>query len=55
MVEAVGGYRSGFEGSQDYDLTLRVGEVARRVVHIPELDRERSEVSKFKGVYAKEV
>jgi len=23
--------------------------------HIPELDRERSEVSKFKGVYAKDV
>ena len=23
--------------------------------HIPELDRERSEVSKFKGVFAKEI
>ncbi|MPY93805.1 MAG: glycosyltransferase [Acidimicrobiia bacterium] len=37
VVEAVGGYRAGFDGSQDYDLTLRVGEVARRVVHVPEV------------------
>ena len=37
LVEAVGGFRRGYEGSQDYDLTLRcldeVGEGA--VVHIP--------------------
>jgi GT2 family glycosyltransferase len=31
----LGGFRSGFEGSQDYDLILRAGEHARRIVHIP--------------------
>ena len=37
LVEAVGGFREGFEGSQDYDLTLRVAEqtVADRIRHIP--------------------
>ena len=37
VVRSVGGFRAGFEGSQDHDLALRVGEVARRVVHIPEI------------------
>ena len=36
IVEEVGGLRPEFEGSQDYDLVLRVTERARRVVHIPE-------------------
>ena len=31
----VGGFRPGFEGSQDYDLLLRVTERTNRVVHIP--------------------
>jgi GT2 family glycosyltransferase len=30
-----GGFREGFEGSQDYDFALRATEKARRVVHIP--------------------
>lgn len=33
----VGGFRLGFDGSQDYDLILRVTERARSVVHIPEV------------------
>lgn len=33
----VGGFREGFEGSQDYDLILRVTETARRIFHIPEV------------------
>ena len=33
----VGGFRPGFDGSQDHDLALRVAERARRVVHIPKL------------------
>jgi glycosyltransferase involved in cell wall biosynthesis len=35
LVEAVGRYRPGFEGSQDHDLLLRVTERTDRVVHIP--------------------
>jgi GT2 family glycosyltransferase len=34
-VEAVGGFRIGFEGAQDYDLLLRVIENTRRIAHIP--------------------
>ena len=35
LLEHVGGFRSGFEGSQDYDLVLRVTEVTDRVGHVP--------------------
>jgi len=35
LFERVGGFRPGFEGSQDHDLALRVTELARRVSHIP--------------------
>jgi GT2 family glycosyltransferase len=35
LVEEVGGFRDGFDGSQDYDLFLRVVEKARRVIHVP--------------------
>lgn len=34
-VERAGRFRPGFDGSQDYDLVLRVTERARRVVHVP--------------------
>jgi O-antigen biosynthesis protein len=37
VVRRVGGFREGYDGSQDHDLALRVGEVARHVVHIPEV------------------
>jgi glycosyltransferase involved in cell wall biosynthesis len=37
LVEAVGGFRAEFEGSQDWDLVLRVTERARRIVHVPEV------------------
>jgi glycosyltransferase involved in cell wall biosynthesis len=33
----VGGFRVGYDGSQDYDLYLRVTEKARRIVHIPKV------------------
>ena len=36
LIEAAGGLRRGFEGSQDYDLLLRVTEMTDRVAHIPE-------------------
>lgn len=35
LFERVGGFRPGYEGSQDYDLILRVTEQARRIIHIP--------------------
>jgi O-antigen biosynthesis protein len=35
LVEEVGGFDPEFEGSQDWDLILRVTERARKVVHIP--------------------
>jgi glycosyltransferase involved in cell wall biosynthesis len=37
LFKKVGGFRDGFEGSQDYDLILRITEVARSIVHIPEI------------------
>ena len=37
LVEQVGRFRSGFDGSQDYDLILRVIEQARQVVHVPKV------------------
>jgi len=35
LFTKLGGFRAGFEGSQDYDFALRAGEQARRVVHVP--------------------
>ena len=35
LVEAVGGFRAGFEGSQDYDLVLRLTERTDRIHHVP--------------------
>lgn len=35
LVERVGRFRPGFEGSQDYDLLLRITELTERVEHIP--------------------
>lgn len=35
LIEASGGFRVGFDGSQDHDLILRVSEKAEKIVHIP--------------------
>lgn len=35
LFDAAGGFRPGFDGSQDYDLVLRASERAKRIVHIP--------------------
>jgi GT2 family glycosyltransferase len=35
LVEEVGGFDPAFEGSQDWDLVLKVTERARKVVHVP--------------------
>jgi len=37
VIEQVGGLRGEFNGAQDWDLLLRVGDVAKRVVHIPKV------------------
>lgn len=37
LVEEVGGFDPEFEGSQDWDLVLKVTERAREVVHVPEV------------------
>jgi GT2 family glycosyltransferase len=37
LVEEVGGFDPEFEGSQDWDLVLKVTERAREIVHIPEV------------------
>jgi GT2 family glycosyltransferase/SAM-dependent methyltransferase len=36
-VDAVGGFRSAFDGSQDYDLVLRIVEKTQNVFHIPQI------------------
>lgn len=35
LLKSLGGWREGFDGSQDYDLVLRLSERARRIVHLP--------------------
>lgn len=37
LVNKVGGFHKGFDGSQDHDLALRVTEIAGQVVHIPKI------------------
>lgn len=37
LVEEVGGFDSEFEGSQDWDLVLKVAERARAVLHVPRI------------------
>ncbi|MBM3571397.1 MAG: glycosyltransferase, partial [Alphaproteobacteria bacterium] len=37
LFQALGGFRQGFEGSQDYDFVLRAAEQARQIGHIPRI------------------
>ena len=37
LVKQIGGFREGFDGSQDYDLFLRITEQARAIAHIPKV------------------
>ena len=37
LVDAIGGFRSEFDGCQDYDLALRLTERTHRVAHVPEI------------------
>ncbi|MEH2069892.1 MAG: glycosyltransferase [Nostoc sp.] len=37
LVVAIGGFRIGYEGSQDYDLVLRLTEKTTKIFHIPKI------------------
>lgn len=37
LLDSVGGFRPECDGSQDYDMVLRLTEKARRIVHIPQI------------------
>ncbi|AWJ85434.1 hypothetical protein TSH58p_17825 (plasmid) [Azospirillum sp. TSH58] len=37
VVRSVGGFRSAYDGTQDYDLALRVAAVTDRFVHVPKI------------------
>lgn len=37
LVKELGGFRPGYDGSQDWDLVLRVTERARRIHHVPRI------------------
>jgi len=37
LIRQIGGFRAGFDGSQDYDLVLRVVETTRQIYHIPKV------------------
>ncbi|MFM7426282.1 MAG: glycosyltransferase family 2 protein, partial [Elainella sp.] len=37
LIDAVGGFRIGYEGSQDYDLMLRASEKTEKIFHIPKI------------------
>lgn len=37
LLESVGGIRLGFDGSQDYDLVLRLAEKTNRIAHVPKV------------------
>lgn len=37
LVDRVGGFRAGLEGSQDYDLFLRVVKFCKKIKHIPDI------------------
>src|SRR5262249_38953410 len=35
LLDKVGGFRTGFDGAQDYDLVLRLCEQTQKIAHIP--------------------
>jgi O-antigen biosynthesis protein len=45
LVREVGGVRSGFDGSEDYDLLLRLTERTRRIGHVPRVLYHRRAVA----------
>lgn len=55
LFEKIGGYRSEYDGSQDYDLMLRFSEETEKICHIPRVlyDWRESETSTAANVDAK--
>ena len=37
LIGSIGGFRTGFDGAQDFDLILRATEAAQSVVHVPQV------------------
>ena len=37
LMEELGGFRSEFDGAQDYDIILRMSEKAKKIIHIPKV------------------
>jgi len=37
IIDRIGGFRKAFDGSQDYDLVLRVTELTDKIIHIPKV------------------
>ncbi|WP_411348099.1 glycosyltransferase family 2 protein [Paenibacillus sp. WLX2291] len=37
LIQEAGGFRKGYEGSQDFDLALRITEKTQRIAHIPKI------------------
>jgi len=37
LLQAIGGFRSGYEGAQDYDVLLRITEKTNRIAHAPKI------------------
>jgi glycosyltransferase involved in cell wall biosynthesis len=37
LLDSLGGFREGYDGSQDYDLILRVAEATDKICHIPKI------------------
>ena len=37
LMEELGGFRSEFDGAQDYDIILRMSEKAKKIIHIPKI------------------
>lgn len=37
LMDKLGGFRSKYDGAQDYDILLRMSEIANKIVHIPKI------------------
>ncbi|OGW37110.1 MAG: hypothetical protein A2Y97_02380 [Nitrospirae bacterium RBG_13_39_12] len=37
LIDEISGFREGYDGSQDYDLVLRITEITDKIIHIPKI------------------